>query len=235
MSKYTFIVLFTVSSIVFFTSCSTLDKASVHGFTSGYYTLDVEKTMKNVYVDVTDEQIDVYHQLEKKPDKDKFLTARLNTSDSALLAPLTFRKKSIDIDMTTILFKYRPSVYGLPPQLTADLNVALYVGMRHDNYKIINKMDPLGKSYPKITNLGYDFGFFAGPGITPISSFTSNNRTSHEYSGMIIQMGVAGFLESNIASFGIAVGFDYLLNRDREIWIYTNKPWLGFVVGIALN
>jgi hypothetical protein len=113
--------------------------------------------------------------------------------------------------------------------------MAMYAGMRFDSYKIINRVDPLGKHSYKITNLGYDFGFFAGPRIGPISPFTNNNRTNNEYSGMIFQMGVDGFLESSIACFGIAVGFDYLLNRDREIWIYNNKPWMGFIVGIALN
>jgi hypothetical protein len=38
-----------------------------------------------------------------------------------------------------------------------------------------------------------------------------------------------------MASFGFAAGYDYLLSQDRKIWIYNNKPWVGFVVGIALN
>jgi hypothetical protein len=52
---------------------------------------------------------------------------------------------------------------------------------------------------------------------------------------MTIQTGVAAFIESNMASFGLALGWDYLLNRDKAIWIYQTKPWVGFVVGIALN
>jgi hypothetical protein len=50
-----------------------------------------------------------------------------------------------------------------------------------------------------------------------------------------MQAGLAGFVELNLASFGIALGFDYLMNPDRKVWIYQNKPWLGFMVGIALN
>ena len=96
-------------------------------------------------------------------------------------------------------------------------------------------MDPLGKSDHKINNWGYDFGLFAGPGATLISPFTTQNKVTDEYSAMIIQTGMAGFIESNMASFGIAIGFDYLLNSDREVWIYNKKPWLGFIVGIALN
>ena len=84
-------------------------------------------------------------------------------------------------------------------------------------------------------NLGYDLGIFAGPGVTPVHPFTTRNITSNEYSGMVIQMGIAGFLESNVASFGFAVGYDYLLNPDRAAWIYTNKPWVGFIVGIAID
>jgi hypothetical protein len=52
---------------------------------------------------------------------------------------------------------------------------------------------------------------------------------------MIIQTGIAGFIESNMASFGLGIGFDHLLNRDRDIWIYNKKPWIGFIVGIALK
>ncbi len=84
-------------------------------------------------------------------------------------------------------------------------------------------------------NHGFDFGFFAGPGTTLISPFTTRNQRSDEYNGMIIQGGFAGFIESNIASFGLAVGYDYLLSPDSEIWIYQNKPWVGLVVGVALN
>jgi hypothetical protein len=76
---------------------------------------------------------------------------------------------------------------------------------------------------------------FAGPGTTLISPFTTQNKRPDEYSAMIIQTGIAGFIELNMASFGFAVGYDYLLNPDRKIWIYNNKLWVGFIVGIALN
>lgn len=215
------------------TSCSTLEKASLHGFNSGYYTLGSGKDAKKVYADVSDEKIEVYSLTGGKVDKDIFMS--VSDPDSLPVSSLNFRKQSLDIDITTILLKYRPSVSGLPSQLTSDLNVSLYAGWRHDNYKILRTMDPLGKSNLKISNLGFDYGFFAGPGTTGINPFTTNSRTTDEYSGMIIQTGLAGFLETNFVSFGIAFGLDYLLNRDSDIWIYNNKPWVGFIVGIALN
>lgn len=221
--------------IALFTSCSTFEKASFHGFNSGFYKFESDRQTKMVYTDVMEERIDVYNESERKIEKEVFLSIPLINSDSFQTSPINFHKQSFDIDITTILLKYRPSVYGLPQQLNTDMNISLYAGWRHDNYKIITIKDPLNKSYLKISNFGYDFGIFAGPGTTAINSFTTNNMTENDYSGIIFQTGFAGFLESNIASFGVAVGFDYLLNRDREIWIYNNKPWVGFIVGIALN
>lgn len=221
--------------VALFTSCSTLDGTSLHGFNSGYYKIDSGEKSKKVYVDVTEEDIDIYDLKDKAIDQDKYLSIPFKDPDSLYATPLKFRKQSLDIDITAILLKYRPSVNGLPAQLTSDLNVCLYAGWRRDNYKLTTRTTPLGKRYLKTSNLGYDFGIFAGPGTTNINPFTTNNMTANEYSGMILQTGFAGFLESNIASFGVAFGYDFLMNPDREIWIYTNRPWLGFVVGIAIN
>jgi hypothetical protein len=208
----------------------------MHGFNSGFYKLEsTQKSDQNVYVEITDENIDIYHQTNKQPEKSAFLTIALKPSDSLLIHPVVFTKNSLDIDIAAILLKYRPSVSGLPPQMTTDFNIALYAGWRHDRFKIVKKVDPLGKNLNKINNWGYDFGLFAGPGATLISPFTTQNEVIDEYNGMIIQTGFAGFIESNIASFGIALGFDSLLNSDRNVWIYEKKPWVGFVVGIAIN
>lgn len=225
-----------IGFIGFLASCSTLEKASTHGLNSGYYKLKSEnKNAQYVYLDVTNERIDVYHHLKRQTDKKQFLTIPLNTTDSLIFIPMVFKKQGLDVDITSILLKHRSSVYGTPAQLTSDLNMALYSGWRYDYYRITSKEDPLGRSYNKISNLGFDFGGFAGPGTALISPFTTQNKSTDEYSGMIIQTGIAGFIESNVASFGLAIGYDYLLNNDRKIWIYNNKPWVGFIVGIALN
>jgi len=36
-------------------------------------------------------------------------------------------------------------------------------------------------------------------------------------------------------SIAMGIGFDFLLDGNRDVWIYQNKPWLGFAVGINLN
>lgn len=217
-------------------SCNTIEKASMHGLHSGYYKMKSEdKESQHVYLDVATEQIDVYQHIQKQPAEKMLLTIPLNNPDSLSFHPIVFKKQGLDIDLTSMLLKYRPAVRGLPAQLTTDFNVALYTGWRYDSYQIVRKKDPIGKSAYKIHNRGYDVGFFAGPGTTLVSPFTTRNKRADEYNGMIIQGGVAGFIELSMASFGLAVGYDYLMTEDRKIWIYDNKPWVGFIVGIALN
>jgi hypothetical protein len=125
-----------ISSLIvsMFSSCHTLERASVHGFNSGFYKFESgKKNTQNVYVDVTDEKIDVYDVSSKQPSKNAFLTIPSMPTDTVSFLPVTFKKGSLDMDITSILLKYRPSVYGLQSQLTTDLNMALYAGWRHDN------------------------------------------------------------------------------------------------------
>lgn len=126
MKRYINYTTIPITMAVFFTSCSTFEKASTHGFKSGYYKIRTDqKNVQNVYVDITDEKIDVYHETKKQPDKNKFLSISLQPSDGFVIPPVVFRKNSLDIDITAILLKYRPAVFGLPGQLTSDVGIAL--------------------------------------------------------------------------------------------------------------
>lgn len=229
-------LLLIIIPVLIFSSCTTLEKASMHGLRSGYYGFsngDGEK--RRVYLDVSEEKLSVHASLQGEADSIPFMSIVWSDKEAEAIKPTTFRKRSLDIDINSILLKYRPSVYGLPSQLTADLNFALYAGLRYDYFTVRRRKDPLGKSAYQVSSRGFDIGFFAGPGTTLVSPFSTRNRSTNEYSGMILQSGVAAFIESGVASFGFAAGYDYLLNSDRDIWIYTHKPWIGFVVGVALN
>jgi hypothetical protein len=177
----------------------------------------------------------VYPTTSKQAESRPTLTIPLAATDKLPFQRMTFKKQGLDIDISTVLMKYRPAIGELPAQLTTDLNLALYAGWRYDYFPVKQHKDPLGRNVVQIENRGFDFGFFAGPGTTLISPFTTRNQRSNEYNGMILQGGFAGFVETNMASFGLAVGYDYLLNKDRSIWIHHNKPWVGFMIGVALN
>jgi hypothetical protein len=230
-STYLLFIIFLIQ-----TSCKTLEKASSHGFNNGYYKWESNTNISsNVYLEKNEDKIEVYQHLEADLKTEPILILSLEPSDSLVYKKVVFRKQSLDIDLTSVLLKFRPSIHGLQPQLVSDLNMAVYAGWRQDKYTILQSESPLGKYHSKITNFGYDAGIFFGPGVTTINPFSTVNRASNEYSAMILQLGIAGFLESSIASFGLALGTDYLTNSDRNIWIYQGKPWVGLVVGVALN
>lgn len=217
-------------------SCSALRRASTHGLDSGNYTLRFGSGRPQpVYADVLEDRIDLYPRIGQQLDPNPLMRISLREAEALDAAPVRLRKNSLDIDITTILLKYRPGVSGLQPQLTTDFNMAIYAGWRHDTYTVKRRSDPLGRSSHHLSSWGYDFGFFAGPGSTSITPFTTANRRSEEYSAMIIQTGMAGFIETRAASFGLGIGVDHLMNGDRDVWIYRDKPWIGFLVGIAIN
>jgi hypothetical protein len=224
------------AGLVWLTSCGVIEKASRHGFNSDYYEVTSDKNKaEKVYLDVRDDEIKAYRINENGLDDTAMVTISLPFTDSLSGFPMKFKRKSLDLDLTAVLLKCRLPVEDHPAQMMTDFNVALYAGWRTDNFRVRKEMDPLGISRNDIIHSGYDFGILAGTGATLIGPFSTNNIVTDEYNGMIIELGLAGFLETDFASFGIAGGFDYLLSPDRNSWIYTNKPWIGLIVGIALN
>lgn len=224
-----------IVSIALFSSCSVIEKSSIHGFNSGYYKHSTGKGKAEVvYLQITDTEAAVYPVVDGKPGNQE-MTLPIGEADSLYRISSRFSKTSLDIDLTTIFLKYRPASADLQPQLTAELNVALYTGWRHDYYRIEGKKDPLGKNHYRVIKRGFDFGILGGPGTTFIGPSTTSNVISKEYNAMILEYGVAAFIETNFASFGLATGYDHLMNSDRSVWIYDKKPWIGLVIGIALN
>jgi len=231
--KY-FVFVF-LAFIALFSSCSVAEKTSRHGFESGYYKIKSSQNQNmDVYLDINEDEVTVYPKNENGLGN-SLSTIPLSGSDTLSKYPVKFMKTSIDIDLTTVPLKYRPSVGDLPAQMDVGFNIALYAGLRHDNYKISKKENPLKKQNNSVVGHGYDFGILTGIGSTTIGPFSTNNAVSNDYSGMVLQFGIAGFLESSIASFGIAAGYDYLLSPDRDVWIYSGKPWIGLIIGVALN
>ncbi len=221
--------------ILLLSSCGIIEKSSRHDFQSGFYKFNSPLSeCQRVYVEAGD-RITAYGVQGKNAQKKPLIDISLQQRDSICHYPVRFSRNSMDIDFTSVLFKFRPSVSQLPPQLSTEFNASVYAGWRHDNYYIKTKADPLGRCNYTVVNRGYDFGVFVGPGSTVIGPFSTKNLVTDEYNGFVLQYGVAGFLESGFASFGISVGMDKLIGPDRKRWIYHNRPWIGFMVGVALN
>jgi len=145
-----------------------------------------------------------------------------------------FYRGTPDFDVLTIPFKYRPISEGFPRQLTAEANGSVYFGWRVDRFRIVHKKTPIGiKKYQ--VHKGFSFGAFGGIGAATITPWTTSYRTQDEYTGFVFTRGIAALIGVNSLTFGLGLGWDYLTDRDKAIWIYQNKPWLGLTIGINLN
>lgn len=229
-------------SLLLSTSCTSFQESAKYELNNGYYKVRAEGGEdQKVYVYINEDTLVAYPLIEKvKP-------ARLDTSSSAALAfpevisstnlyqPQIFHEYSFDLDVLAILFKYRPKSESLPRQLNTQYNGALYAGYRTDRYKVFYKPTPLGIADRSVTHYGYSVGLFSGIGTEAINPWVTNDKFPGEYDGMVWLNGVAAIVGINQFTFGLSVGIDYLLDSNRNIWIYQGKPWVGLALGLNLN
>jgi len=143
-------------------------------------------------------------------------------------------KRSFDVDVIAVPFKFRPASVNLPRQLTTDFNGNLFLGYRVDRFRLIHKKTPIGwKRYYK--HRGISVGGFGGLGTSAITPWTTNNLMTDEYTGFVLSRGLAAMIGLDNLTFGVGIGWDHLTDRDKKIWIYQNKPWFGLTLGLNLN
>jgi hypothetical protein len=61
----------------------------------------------------------------------------------------------------------------------------------------------------------------------------TSNQVELEYDGVVFQKGIAAFFGIDFLTFGVALGFDNLLDDNHKYWVYNQKPWIGLMLGIA--
>jgi hypothetical protein len=219
--------------------CVSLGKLARHDFDSGFYKLKVIGARpSDVYAEVAGDSVIVYpvsYAGKKKiPDMASSTGARISRiKPDSYFYRSSFINNSFDIDLTSILFKSRHSMDDVPNQFSADLDIALYMGIRKDFYKIISPVSPIHEEKSYIRQIGFDIGIFAGIGSSPVNPTVTNNKISQEYDAMIFQKGFAGFISINKMSFGLALGFDNLLDKSKSSWIYNQKPYLGLIISVS--
>lgn len=145
-----------------------------------------------------------------------------------------FIKKSFDLDAMTVLFKYRPSSMGFPRQINSSFNGNVYVGYRIDRFWLDYKNTPAGM-VKELKHSALSVGGFGGIGTAFISPWSTNYRTTDEYDGVVLTKGLAFMVGINSLTVGFGVGWDNLTDRDKDIWIYQNKPWYGLTLGLNIN
>jgi hypothetical protein len=219
--------------------CVPVEKMARHDFDSGFYRLNtgIAQT-SHVYIKVIEDSIVVYplSSTEKKivPDITSFVGTRISdVKPGNYFYRSCFVNNSIDVDLTTVLLKYRPPVRGVPNQLSYNVNAALYMGLRRDFFKLIPYISPLREETSYIRQIGFDAGFFAGIGITTINPSVTESKELLEYDGIVFQKGFAGFITFDKISIGVAIGLDNLLDHNKNSWVYNQKPYFGLLIGIS--
>lgn len=222
-------------------SCSVIRETPKYQFADGYYKTHIFiDSVKKAYVDNEADTIYIYPikktgtQLEIDTSTQKRISFAVNPSEIPNKRN-SFRQGSLDIDFLTIPFKYRFSVQGFPKQFNTNLNGAVYLGYRSDVYSVNYKTNPLGKTVRETTHYGFSFGLFSGLGGTTINPSVTNNQLNIEYDGVVWSKGVACIFGLDNYTIGLALGWDNLLDNNRNDWIYYGKPWFGLAFGLNIN
>jgi len=208
---------------LFFLSCASLRDSPKYQLSNGYYDFrQSDSDFKRVYVKAKEDTLTIYptnggDTLVIKPSKDEF-----------------FRTRTFDADIMTIGFKFRPAVASLPRQVNTNFNGNVYLGYRVDRFQVHYQETPGGLKRSN-HHRALTVGVFGGLGATAVNPWTTNYQITDEYDGLIFSRGLATMIGLNSLTVGVALGWDYLTDRDKSVWVYQNKPWLGLAIGLNIN
>lgn len=147
-----------------------------------------------------------------------------------------FRYQSItfDVDLFTVLFKYRFGQPQRPGQLLTTTNVGAYVGIRYDRarYRTIRNQFSFRS---EIRPLSVGLGGFVSVNPTTVNEYTTAGRFTGEYEALGINYGLASIFGYRSVTAGLAFGLENLADANNAVWVYRNKPWLGLTIGLNIN
>jgi len=226
-----------------FASCAVLRNSSKYEFKDGIYkTSLIGKTRDEVYVYRVDDDTLVVCPVIEFPDSTAILVKK-KTIYTGLQKKIkdgnprhTFYKTSFDIDAITLPLMFRPATNGIPNQLLTNFNGALFLGYRSDVYIVDYERTPLNIYKQSVKHYGISTGLFLGIGSTPIDTNTTEHiHLLKDYEGAMLIYGLGINMAIENVNFDVALGLGDLLDKNRAYWIYQQKPFIGFTLGINLN
>ena len=145
-----------------------------------------------------------------------------------------YQTTGVDVDLFTLPFKYRFPTGDQPGQLEDRLNVGIHVGGRYDlgRYRAVYFRR---HHRAEISTFSVGLGGFVCFGPARVDPFSTLGRVQDDYFGLGLNYGLATTFSIQRFSAGLAVGIERLTDRNRNLWIYQNKPWLGVTFGLNLN
>ncbi|WP_028523627.1 hypothetical protein [Runella limosa] len=208
--------------------CATLQNHSKYELADGMYKIKVNGQRFDAYIRNTNDSIVLYQPHTKISNPLPPLSTTKLINNQQLI------KYSLDIDVMTSVFKIRPKTTDLPTQMNSNLNGNLYLGYRKDIYHIKYVENPVFDFQRQVNHIGFSGGVFLGVGNTAMNASTANGL-AYDYDGIVLQKGISGIFAINKLTIGLSIGTDHLLDKNRTIWQYQNKPWYGLMLGLNLN
>ncbi len=234
-----FYCIFLALFLVIASSCTVLRKSPKTDLTDGFYFQKNAGKKQAVYISIDNDSVRLHPVIlfNHQNTIDSLATYRAFGKESyqGVKRAASFFKHSFDVDFITIPLKFRPAQTSVPPQLNTNLNGAIYLGYRTDQFIIHYNPNPLKKANRTITHYGFSIGAFTGLGNTAMTPTTANNYIVIEYDGVVWSKGITGIIAINNFTVGLSAGFDNLLDKNRKYWIYQTKPWVGLAFGLNLN
>jgi hypothetical protein len=216
--------------------CGLLKENGTYELDNGRYKQSAAGKTQKVWVSFEDSVVRLYPlNNNNEVKKSRPQTFSFNEVSEPGFTSLKLQKSSFDIDVITIPFKYRPSVKGFPNQLNTNFSGAVYAGLRNDFYHFNYRTNAIGENRRRINHFGISFGVFSGIGSSAINPWVTQRQVTSEYDGFLLMNGLAGLVAVNKLTFGLGLGIDHLLDKNKKYWIYRQKPWLGLTVGLNLN
>lgn len=232
-------IIFCIGLITLLSGCGVVRDSPKYQLANGYYkSRSFSSKAEKVYVDNEVDTIYIYKYDRVTKTVDTSKLTRIVYPQRVLKSigdSKSFRQASFDVDFVTMPFKYRPTQRGFPQQFNTNLNGAVYLGLRNDLYQIKYKESPLKKHDRQTTHYGFSFGVFSGIGGSAINPWVTNNVVGYEYDGVVWAKGIGAFIGINNFNIGLSLGFDDLLDENKDFWIYQQKSWLGLAFGLNLN
>ena len=236
MMKFISLVLISYISLLN-SGCSILKKTEQTFPENGRYK-NISQQPKQIFAQFADTSIQLYALVKQnrilKAVKDQLKIFSFPEVRSTP-ASLQLLRTSFDVDVITIPFKYRFPTKGFPDQLNTNFCGAIYTGLRNDVFKFTYKKNEFDEYRRMISHHGYGMGIFAGIGSTAMNPWVTLNAVEIEYDGFVLSTGIQTAIALNNLTFGLAIGVDNLMDKNKSVWIYQRKPWIGLAVGLNLN
>jgi hypothetical protein len=131
--------LLAIYAVTVLIGCGITRSPSKDSFTDGYYNSKLNgKQTKKYYLTTSGDSIKVYPAdiaEQKNADTVKSIIASFPPNKMPFnFRKYKFRTLGLDLDVISVVFKYRPAVKNFPAQLNNNFNGAIYAGYRTDNY-----------------------------------------------------------------------------------------------------